>query len=60
MLDKNESPERAWVQFSPFTVRHDEVGNCAELNGGTENCKPGNCELCAHCSWSPQNNKGEN
>ncbi|MFA6183952.1 MAG: hypothetical protein WC682_02515 [Parcubacteria group bacterium] len=44
-----------WTAFSPFTVRHNEVGSCAEENGGTNRCIPGMCELCGHCSSNPKN-----
>lgn len=46
---------RYWIPTSPFTRRQDAVGACAENNGGTELCKPGQCSLCDHCTFNLNN-----
>ena len=43
-----------WIPLSGFTDRQDEVGRCAEINGGTDRCYSGRCELCNHCSLNPK------
>jgi hypothetical protein len=42
--------EECWNIYSDSALRQDEVGKCAEENGGTPGCVPGMCELCCNCS----------
>jgi hypothetical protein len=57
--NSSKKDENYWILYSPFTVRQNEVGRCAEKNGGTLNCVSGKCDLCAYCSCNKRGKKSK-